>query len=390
MLAVAALTAVLAGCGSAPASEPSSSRGTERGSAVPPPSPTAPPTPSPTPQDETATRLAAMTVREKLATMLMLHHPGTDPAPLAELMRATGAGGFIVMGSNVAGNASDVAPLTAALTVDQSLPPLVAVDQEGGVVSRLAEDGYPAGRALAALPPEATREAFAKRAALVRSAGIGMNFGIVADLTEDRSSFIAGRILGQTPEESALRVEQAVAGESGVVLSTLKHFPGHGLTGADSHVSVPASDIGWDAWRAGAAVPFERGIAAGAEAVMFGHLKLTAVDSVPASLSARWHEVLREDLDFDGLAVTDDMLMLQHSGEPAYADPLANAIAAIGAGNDLLVYVLAADPAVSGVDPHQLLTGLETAVADGRIPEARLDESVERLLDARIALRDGL
>jgi beta-N-acetylhexosaminidase len=123
---------------------------------------------------------------------------------------------------------------------------------------------------------------------------------------------------------------------------------------------------------------------------MFGHLKLTAVDSVPASLSARWHEVLREDLDFDGLAVTDDMLMLQHSGEPAYSDPLANAIAAIGAGNDLLVYVLAADPAVSGVDPHQLLTGLESAVADGRIREARLDESVERLLDARVALRDGL
>ncbi|BDZ46595.1 glycoside hydrolase family 3 N-terminal domain-containing protein [Naasia aerilata] len=290
------------------------------------------------------------------------------------------------MGDNVAGSAADVRAVTAALTLDPALPPLIGIDQEGGVVSRLDEDTQPAAEELRSLPPEATREAFAARASLVESAGANLNFGIVADETADGSSFIADRILGTSPEDAAARVEQAVQGERGHVLSTLKHFPGHGLTEADSHSSLPSSDISADAWRTGPAVPFERGIAAGAEAVMLGHLCLTAVDSEPASLSPRWHDILRHDLGFTGLAVSDDMLMLQHSGVDGYADPLQNAVKAIDAGNDLLVYVLAADPEVSGVDPVELLDGLEGAVADGRIPEARLDDAVLRLLETRLAL----
>jgi beta-N-acetylhexosaminidase len=290
------------------------------------------------------------------------------------------------MGDNVAGSAADVRTVTTALTLDPALPPLIGIDQEGGVVSRLDEDTLPSAEELRGQPPEATRQAFARRAALIASAGANLNFGIIADETDDSASFIADRILGTDPEHAALRVEQAVQGEHGHVLSTLKHFPGHGLTEGDSHSSLPSSDIAEDAWRAGPAVPFARGIAAGAEAVMVGHLCLTAVDSEPASLSPRWHHILRHDLGFTGLAVTDDLLMLQHSGVAAYEDPLENAIKAVDAGNDLLVYVLAADPEVSGVDPIQLLDGLEAAVADGRIPKARVDEAVLRLLEARLSL----
>ena len=83
------------------------------------------------------------------------------------------------------------------------------------------------------------------------------------------------------------------------------------------------------------------------------------------------------------------MLMLQHSGVAGYTDPLQNAIKAINAGNDLLVYVLAADPAVSGVDPIELLDGLEAAVADGRVDAARVDAAVQRLLETRIAIRNA-
>jgi beta-N-acetylhexosaminidase len=327
-----------------------------------------------------------MSERQKLATMLMLHFPGTDAAALSGFMRSTGAGGFILMGDNVAATAADTAAVTTALTLDPGLPPLVGIDQEGGVVSRLREDAFPAAAALRQQPPAATREAFAQRAQLVRSAGANLNFGIIADETADRSSFIFGRVLGATPEDAAARVEQAVAGEHGIVLSTLKHFPGHGLTEADSHVSLPASGISWSDWQAGPAIPFQRGVSAGAEAVMFGHLVLTSVDGRPASLSARWHDILRNDLGFRGLAVTDDMLMLQHSGVAAYRDPLQNAIAAINAGNDVLLYVLAADPSVSGVDPAALLDGLEAAVADGRIDARRVDDAVQRVLETRIAL----
>src|SRR5690348_15402020 len=80
---------------------------------------------------------------------------------------------------------------------------------------------------------------------------------------------------------------------------------------------------------------FEAGIDAGAELIMFGHLRYTAVDAAPASLSPAWHALLRDELGFDGIIVTDDLSMLEHSGDPAYADQAANAVAAVAAGNTL-------------------------------------------------------
>ncbi len=315
-------------------------------------------------------RLAAMSLRQELASLLMLHYPGTDPAALSDFMRRTAAGGFIVMGDNAPAG-SDIAATTSSLDVDPSLPPIVAVDQEGGEVSRLDADSGLAAEQLRALPADASRAAFAARADIVRTAGIDLNFGIVADVTDDPDSFIYDRVLGTTPAASADRVGEAVLGEQGVVSSTLKHFPGHGLTDADSHRTVPSSAIGLDDWRSTAAIPFQRGIEDGAEVVMFGHLALTSIDPAPASLSSRWHEILRDELGFDGVTITDDMLMLQQTELPEYQDPVQNAVRALQAGNTMLLYVLAADPAVSGVDVDALLDGLEAAVEDGRISRAR-------------------
>jgi beta-N-acetylhexosaminidase len=384
VLAALAVPVLLGGCGGAS----TSAGGSSSAPAAPVPS-AASPTPTVSAEEqEAASRLAAMSVREKLATMLMLHRPGTDPADLHDFMAGTGAGGFILMGDNVAGSVQDLAGTAAGLQVDDSLPPLIGIDQEGGDVSRIGVDDGPGAAELRDEPPAASRTAFAARAALVREAGANLNFGIIADVTGDPDSFIADRVLGSDPDRAGDRVEQAVLGERGIVLSTLKHFPGHGLTAENSHTSLPQSDISLEDWRKGPALPFERGIGAGAEAVMFGHLRLDSVDSAPASLSAAWHRILRDELHFEGLAVTDDMLMLQHSGNDTYADPLANAIQAIDAGNDVLLYVLAEDPEVSGVDPEELLSGLVTAVEDGGIPEERVDDSVRRLLLTRIGIRD--
>src|SRR5690606_5636003 len=141
-----------------------------------------------------------------------------------------------------------------------------------------------------------------------------VNFGIVADVTADRGSFIFDRVLGTGVASAAPRVAAAVAGEQGVVGSTLKHFPGHGAVAGDSHVSVPTTGMSYDEWRATQAPPFEAGIDAGAEFVMLGHLRYTAIDAVPASLSAEWNRILRNELGFDGVIVTDDMSMLERSG----------------------------------------------------------------------------
>jgi beta-N-acetylhexosaminidase len=380
---VVALAAVgLAGC-AAPAAGPNGSR--ESGaSATATPSPTPTPTPVVDPIEQYADdALAAMTLRERISSLLMLHYPGTDVAQLREFVTANDLGGMILMGDNIPDLPSDLASMIPQLSDDAGLPILTAIDQEGGIVRRIRTDEFAAASTLRTAPPEAARDAFASRASLLAAAGVSVNLGIVADQTPDTSSFIYSRVLGATPQDAAARVAAAVEGERGTVLSTLKHFPGHGAAPGDSHSSIPSTDLSLDEWRATHALPFEAGINAGAELVMFGHLRFTAVDSAPASLSARWHNILRDDLGFDGIVITDDMLMLQDSGEPDFADAGLNAITALAAGNTMLLYVLPADAASVGAAPSHLVDVIEAAVGDGRLSEATIDEAAHRLLIER-------
>lgn len=330
-------------------------------------------------------RLAAMDLREKLASQVMIHVPGTEPGPIRDVVQRHGFGGVILMGDNIGGSAETVARLTSALHAEPGLPILTAIDQEGGVVRRLLADSAPAGRALWSAPPSAAEAAFRERAELVDRAGVLINFGIVADVTPDRSSFIGPRTLGESPTASAERVAAAVRGESGAALSTLKHFPGHGASPDDSHVSVPRSSISIEEWRRTHAVPFLAGIEAGAPLVMTGHLQFDRISAVPATLSSEWIAILRGELGFEGIVVTDDMLMLQRSGIAEYADPERNAVRALAAGNDLLLYVLPGDPRSVGIDPASLLDALVAAVEEGAVSETSVDDSVRRLIGTRRA-----
>ncbi|MBC7441739.1 MAG: glycoside hydrolase family 3 protein, partial [Ramlibacter sp.] len=144
--------------------------------------------------------------------------------------------------------------------------------------------------------------------------------------------------------------------------------------------SIPVTPLGYRHWMAREAPPFRAGIAAGAEVVMFGHLTYSSVDQQPASLSPVWHDILRSKLGFTGVTITDDMLMLQHSGRPEYADPVENAIEALAAGNTMLLYVLPADPAAEGVDISRLISGIAGAVESGRLDPAQIDSAAYRLL----------
>lgn len=328
-----------------------------------------------------AARLADMSTLERAASIVMTRVPSPDPATARAAVAASGVGGVILMGPDTQYSVDASAALTAALVVDPALPPLAAVDQEGGIVARLPDAG-PSARALQSQPPAASRVAFADRAALVAAAGIDINFGIVADVTGDRSSFLASRVFGADAASVSERVAAAVAGERGVVLSTLKHFPGHGGAPGDSHAVIPATSMGVDEWRATQAPPFAAGIAAGAELVMTGHLRYTAIDAAPASLSPAWYGILRDEFGFEGVAVTDDLTMLQASGEAAYADPVANGVTALAAGADLLLYV-------GAVDTAALAARIADAVDSGRIPDARLAEAAQRVLELRRSVADS-
>ncbi|MCD5347144.1 glycoside hydrolase family 3 N-terminal domain-containing protein [Agromyces sp. H3Y2-19a] len=375
VLAVAA--ALLVGC--APASAPTRATAGTEGSATP----TAMATPTAdASEDWVSDRVSTMTAAEKAAALLMLHAPGTDPGPLRTYLDQ-GVSGVILMGDNIAGDAASLRALTGALTVDPALPPLIAVDEEGGEVQRLDWDTAASAGTLRAAPSSDTTAAFAARAQSVDAGGANVNFGVIADVTDDPDSFIAGRVLGTDPQAAADRVAAAVRGERGVVATTLKHFPGHGAAPGDSHSSVPSAPLDLAAWRTGPALPFTAGIDAGAELVMTGHLAYPAIDPAPASLSPAWHRILRDELGFDGVVVTDDMLMLQHNGLPEYADPGENAVRAVAAGADLLLYVLPADPSEFGISVDGLVGAITDAVASGRISEARLDDAVTRVLALR-------
>jgi beta-N-acetylhexosaminidase len=331
-------------------------------------------------------RLATMTLRRKVASLLMLHQPGTDGVALRAFIDRYGLGGMILMGDNIPATPAALAGQTAAMTSDTALPPLIATDEEGGDVVRLPWDTLPGADVLKSRPAAETEAAFAQRGALLKQAGVNVNFGTVADVTADPDSFIYDRVLGTTAADASARVAASVGGEKGEALSTLKHFPGHGETEADSHLTVPTTSIPLTAWRARDAPSFAAGIRSGAQLVMFGHLVYSAVDPAPASLSSTWHRILREQLGFDGVTITDDMRMLQDTGLPEYRDPAENAVRALAAGNTMLLFVLPADPASAGIDPDALIDAIVAAVGSGRIAAGQIDTDALRLLELRRSL----
>lgn len=327
-----------------------------------------------------AAAVAGMSLSERAASVIVGHIPTTDPAALREYMTSTGAGGFILMGANIPPTEDRLREVTAALTVNAAAPPLLGIDQEGGDVSRLPWDDFPSSVTLKNEPPEATELAFAGRGALVQRAGISVNFGIVADITDDTGMFIYRRALGTTPESGASHVAAAVVGEEPEALSTLKHFPGHGAAPGDSHRGIPSTDETYDQWLQTDAVPFAAGIDAGAPLLMFGHLAYTAIDAAPATLSSEWHRIAREELGFAGVAITDDLGMLEASGLREYQDPVSNAVAALSAGNDMVLSVLG----TTAQTVPRLTAGIVAAVESGELPAERLDEAAVRVMTLRL------
>lgn len=333
------------------------------------------------PSARAADLVASMTTAEQAASVIMGHIPSTDPATLNAYM-AQGFGGFILMGANMPAATADLPTVTGSLAADPSLPPLIAIDQEGGIVSRLSADTYPASTSLKSQPADVTAAAFAARASLVAQAGISVNFGTVADVTADPSSFIFGRALGTDPQASAERVAAATTAQEQFLASTLKHFPGHGAAPGDSHHAIPSTSKSFEQWRTSDAVPFAAGVDAGASVLMFGHLTYTAVDAAPASLSARWHEIARDDLGFEGVIVTDDLGMLLSSGIPEYRDPVADAVAALAAGSDLVLMIAGSTPDTAG----QMAAGIVAAIENGSLPSERLADAATRVLTLRLTL----
>ena len=325
-------------------------------------------------------------LRAKLAGLMMVTIEGMDPAVHQEFIESIPVAGFLMLKTNLVGGVEPTRLFVEELQGDREFPLLIAVDQEGSPIARIAGDSFPGARVLGQDSVEATAEAFRARQELVHSSGANLNFGVVADVSGGQGAYIHDRAFSTDPDVVTTHVSEAVRAQVPGVAQTLKHFPGHGLVFADTHKEVPLSTISLTDWQVTHQPPFVAGIAAGAEVVMMAHIRVATVSQDPASLSNDWVDILRRDLGFEGVVVTDDLSMLQDSGEPEYQDPAATMVAALVAGNDLLL--LAVDPSEgSGYAVYdEVLDALVDSVERGEVSLEQVERSLERVLALRSQL----
>jgi beta-N-acetylhexosaminidase len=320
--------------------------------------------------------LAEMTLAEKVGQLFIIAAEGQTMTPnLATLLAELRPGGVIFLGPNI-GSPDQIRSYTRAIhRSDAGLPPLIAVDQEGGPVTRVPGDPAPGAVELGREPGREVRIKARQRAQFLLRYGFDVNFAPVADVAYQPTSMMAWRSFGSDPSRVALRVNDFVRGSrTGGMLGAAKHFPGHGRTPVDSHYAIPEIDIPKREWLHSDGLPFQAAVKAGVEMVMLGHLRFPQWDSAPASLSRTAVRTLRHDLGFRGIIVTDDLGM----GALRGMDPFEAVDRALRAGVDLLLYASYPAPI------RDLVDHLRHQVKRGKITEARIDASVRRILRLKI------
>ena len=290
-----------------------------------------------------------------------------EAATIADAL-AIGVGGFIVFGGTV----EAVRRLTADLLRRAGRPLLIASDLERGAgqqVEGLTE--FPPPAALAALEDAAVvRWAGAVTAQEARAVGINWVFAPVADLDVlPENPIVQTRAFGADPNRVATFVRSWIEGcQDAGALACAKHFPGHGRTEVDSHVALPVVTEGADTLRASDLLPFGIAIECGVASIMTAHVAYPALDpsGLPATISPAILGELRERLGFDGLVVTDALIM---DGALVGRRESDAAVEAIQAGVDLLLYPN---------DARRVRDALLLALTSGAIPQERLAESLRR------------
>jgi beta-N-acetylhexosaminidase len=291
---------------------------------------------------------------------------------------AGGLGGVVLYARNI-DSPGQVARLTATLRAERP-DVLVAVDEEGGDLTRLEAatgSSYPGNLALGVAGDHAlTRTVGAAIGADLARAGIGLDLAPVADVNANPANPVIGvRSFGADPGLVAAHVAAMVQGlQSAGVAACAKHFPGHGDTTVDSHLAVPTAH-GDAAALAGALVPFRAAVGAGVHCVMTAHVRVPAYDDAPATLSRRvLTGLLRQELGFDGLVVTDGLEMRAIRDTVGMAEA---AVRALAAGADALC--LGGDEFTDEGIVTQLRDAVAGAVRAGRLAEERLAEAAGRV-----------
>ncbi len=320
-----------------------------------------------------------LTLEEQTAQMFFVRCPETDAAALTA---EYDIGGYLLFGRDFDGQTPETITSTIASYQNAAKTPmLIGVDEEGGTVVRVSSN--PAFRAAKFRSPQALYDEggfdrivsdTAEKDALLGSLGINVNFAPVCDVSTDPNDFIYARSFGreaeQTSEYVRTVVQQMVSDKTGMVL---KHFPGYG-NNADTHTGIAIDERSMDSFRQSDFLPFEAGIEAGAQSVLVSHNVVTCMDADhPASLSAEVHRVLRDALGFDGVILTDDLIM---DAIRDYTGGENAAVLAVQAGNDML----------TSSDFLTQYNAVLAAVRDGTIAQSTIREAAVRVIDWKMQL----
>ena len=315
--------------------------------------------------------IGKMSLEEKVGQMFFVRCPDENAAELAQDYHL---GGYVLFGRDFEGLSEEEVKQNIRSYQDVSkIPMLIGVDEEGGDVARVswyfrdapflspreyyAEGGW-----------EAVTSAETEKAELLNSLGVNVNLAPVCDVTGNEDSFMYSRSFSGDADEVSEFASKTVAIYKDKKLgSTLKHFPGYG-DNADTHTGVAYDNRSYSEFLSKDFKPFSAGIKAGADCVLVSHNIVECIDDAnPASLSDKVHQTLRDTLGFQGVILTDDLIM---EAITDITGAESAAVAAVKAGNDMLCCS----------DLENQYPAVVDAVRNQEIPMPQIDQSVRRVL----------
>lgn len=328
--------------------------------------------------DKITKMLDNMSVEEKVGQMFMVRVPKENADKRVSEYHL---GGYIMFGRDFDNKTKEeVINNIASWQEASDIPMLIGVDEEGGTVNRISTNTE-----FRSEPFKSSQELYAEggfdliyedtitKANFLKELGINVNFAPVVDVSTNPDDYIYKRSFGKNANLTSEYAEVVVrAMKESNIASVLKHFPGYG-NNADTHTGIAIDNRTLETFKENDFLPFEAGIKAGANIVLVSHNIVTNMDSNnPASLSTRVHEILRNDLGFAGVIITDDLYMDAISKN--YDSSVA--VLAILAGNDL----------ICTTDFESQIPEVIAAVEDGTISIDRINESVRRILELKLEL----
>lgn len=319
--------------------------------------------------------LASLTLAQKVGQMFVVRRPQDDSAAM-QAVTEYHLGGFTLYAVDFANRTpEDVRALLAGYQAISPVPMFIAVDEEGGTVVRASKypafrpEPFPSPRELiAAGGMDAVRADAEEKASLLLELGVNFNYAPVCDMSGDPSCFIFKRTASHDPVLTAQYIRTVVSAmQKHGLIGSLKHFPGYS-DNVDTHTQIARDGRDMQTFLTSDLAPFRAGIEAGAPVVMVAHNIVSCMDAeLPASLSPAVHSLLREQMGFEGLIMTDSLDM---NAITLYTGDRASAVQAVLSGNDLLCCT----------SYQKQYPAVLDAVRDGTIPEAMIDAAVRRIL----------